>query len=366
LLVAVVLVVALPACGGEGDAPSAPVAADTPTAMPCGREADTGAAGPDGIVPLGAFVSVSNDFTDVWLWGSRVAYVSEERAVVVCDLRTGEARVVGRVDRAKEFVGGVRAHGDTVVWTEYENTMHPEGAAPWVMRVHDLRRGRTSSIATGSPRGRYFTTPEPEIEGSTVVWLDLPANGPADDGPDLVAYELRTGTRRTLSSGTYPYSPHITQGQVYFSAKTEESRDLFVVPADGSSPPRRLTHEGGVDELDARNGWVTWLRFPVHHDPRETIGDLPVVALRIGTTETRVVASGVHPPRAGNGVVFGSSVEVNGYFVVNADGTDLRTFPNTEHQADWSIDGNRVAWSTVDNPLGKRKPAYLRIGRVER
>lgn len=181
-----------------------------------------------------------------------------------------------------------------------------------------------------------------------------------------MAYDLRTNARRTLSSGNYPYSPQITEGHVYFSAKTEASRDLHVVAADGSSPPRRLTHEGGVDVIDARNGWVTWIRFPPKRNPSETIGDLPAVALRIGSTDTRVVGSAQHVVRAGPGFVVGYSVELAGNFVVNGDGTDLRPFAIGDDHGlgGTSVDGDRIVWATVDDPLGKRKPVYLRIGRV--
>lgn len=340
-------------------------AATRPTALPCGREAETGPAGPDGIVPLGAFASPSNDFRDLWLWGSRVAYVSEERAVVVCDLGTGDARVVGTVDRAEKYVHTARGSGDTVVWAEFEATADPAGLSPWEIRAHDLHNGRTWLVASGRPRDDHPAFPAPVIEGSTITWVEVPPDRSRRENPDIVAYDVHARTRRVLAAGYYPL---ISDGQAYFTASTEKGADLYVVPVDGSSPARRLTHEGTVRGMDARNGWVVWTRSE-DRDPRVTAEDRqPIVALQAGSTAPRVVAEGTYSPRAGNGFVVADSSDVDGYFLVKIDGTDLRPFTASGNlgMANVSVDGDRIAWATVDDPLGKRKPAYLRIGRVER
>ena len=371
----------LPACSQNDDAAPQPTSTTTaaaaarPTALPCGREAETGPAGSDGIVPLGAFVSDSDDLKSIWLWESRIAYISEERFAVVCDLESGTTTVLSRA-KAGHFLDTIRADENSVVWAEYDRDPNDRSGNPaeqtganWTVYVHDLRDHRTTPIANGGPKGLYFPEPIPEIAWPFVVWLDLPPAGGSDEqGQDLVSFDLRDGTRRVLSSGTHPYWPQVTEGLVYFSAQTEKGNDIHVVAADGSSPPRRLTHEGDAHELDARNGWVAWPRYPLDHDPSTLQPDVPIAVLRVGSTTARVATTGQRWVVVGDGFVVASTTDREfGTLIVGTDGRWLRAFEGDNVSSyEMSIDGDRVAWVTVDYPEGKRKLVYLHLGRVQR
>jgi hypothetical protein len=292
--------------------------------------------------------------------------------VVVCDLSTGTADVVARQKSGRGVLDWVRADRQALVWIDFDRPINSAvTGSPWTMYARDLSTATTTVIATGRPKGGHFTLPEPEIEWPYVVWTDLPRTGDIHAlGPELVVYDLRDGSRRALSSGNFPDQPSVTNGLVYFTAKTEhprprpDVRDLYVVPADGSKPSARLTSEDDdlVTEARARNGWVAWTLHP--KAPKESVGELPILTLRAGTSTPLRVATG-RPVEPGSDLVvyeFEASL-----YAVRPDGGQPFTVlkEGLDFASRWSIDGNRIAFVTVDDPDGERQPARLRIVRLD-
>lgn len=339
---------------------------------PCASEGRTSAPNPGTVNSIGLFKAANRHIRSLALWGSRVAYLSGGlRTVVVCDLRAGKASVVAEAPRNSQF-GSVVGDGDTIVWTVFRpkgtgSTLSAQGE-PWSIYARDLEKAETTQIASGEPRGGHYVSPSPEIDWPYVAWLDLPATADLETrGPELVVYDLRTASRRIVASGNFPGSGGITDGRIYFDAKTESGgRDLYAAPVDGSSPPVRLTNEGTVIAPRVGNGWITWLRFPATRDLNVPLGDVPVMALKAGSTTSTTVGSG-KAALPGAGYVLIHSVEAAGLQVAWINGEKPPTVLATQEfelGAGWAADENRIAWMSVDDPLGKRAPAFLNLGHV--
>lgn len=272
----------------------------------------------------------------------------------------GSATVIGRSRQQNHVIGTVRGSRHVVTWIEFMGTPdETKGGAPWSIYSHDLKSGKTATLATGQPSGRFFTIPRPELEWPFLVWADLPDANVEGAGPNVVSLDMRSGDRRILASGVFPGDPSITRGQVYFDAIDASSRELFVVPADGSASPRNLDTvpaDSAVTQIRAKNGWVSFIVFP--QTSAGAIGDLPVMLL--SAANGRVL-------KAGQGTEAAPS---EGYAVFNATGRlaasngrkEVNIEPDAlDYRARWSVDRSRVAYVTVDDPLGRRHPAYLRI-----
>lgn len=350
-----------------------------PERIPCGR-ARAGGEHKDGVRRLGRFVFDEADVTSLSLWGSRLAYVRDGAAAVVCDLDSGRPRVVGRA-RAGRTIEWLRGDGEIVVWVEADvddakstpgsdPLGPPMTGRPWAIHAYDLRRGRGHVIATGGPRDGYWTEPEPEVEWPWVVWLDLPISGNLEtDGPVLVSHSLRDGTRRVLSARNFPLESGITDGRVYFDARTDAGRDLHVVPPDASTPPERLTENGTITEPVVGNGWVTWASLPRTRDLEVPLGDLPLAALRAGSRAPIEAGRGKWAvPDDGFLLVY--SVEQATALFVRRIGTTDAGIELAGQEFDLgsgvSVDGDRIAWVTFDDPYGLQRPSYLNIARIER
>ena len=350
-LAAVVLTVVAPACSRSDDRP-------TPSSMPCGR-----AAGRDA-----SFLSATTELGRLWLWGSRLAYAPQAKSAVVCDLTSGDVRVLGRQRSGLGTIGSVRGSRDTVVWVDFDGVADEAvSGSAWTMYAHDLVTGGTYTIAAGAPKDGYFTLPSPEIEWPYVVWTDLPSTGDlATLGPELVAYDLRDGSRRVLSSSaTFPDEAAVTNGLVYFSAKTTNTRDLYVAPADGSAPPRALTHETDnvVTDVAARAGWVMWSLHPKQSD--QPVGALPLRGLRAGSTTAVPIGTG-HGPQPGIDLVVYFADTLHAVFLVEQRPEVVLAREGIDLGPRWSVDGSRVAFVTVDDPNATRKPAHVHIVDVGR
>lgn len=399
---AVGLVLALvPACRDQGRAPAPTASSSVPSAEPGGGAKTAQSDPPKGTsksrsgsrVPadvsycgrlgrpetsagsvrvLASFEGQSEQIASLWLWGDRLAYVVGGRQVAVCDLQTGTLDGIARANESGR-IDAVRASGDVVVWTEFDSSgsaSGPPGGSPWSLYAHNVETRETIRLATGEPVGRFFSAPEPEIDWPFVTWTDLPQSRDAQEverkGPEVVVVDLRTKARRVVASGTFPGAPTVWNGHVYFDAIAGDGRDLYVVPADGSASPKRLTSTGDVGEPAARNGWVAWDRLPRRTASNEAIGDVAIVALDATTEKSREVARG-NGSEPGSGFVVHFSIETGALHVAPAASTSPRVVlaeSGVSFAPSWSADGKRIAYATVADPLGKRSPVRVHIAEL--
>lgn len=114
-----------------------------------------------------------------------------------------------------------------------------------------------------------------------MIWIEKHGRGSGPDYlADLVSLNVATGERRVLVSRRKPFDPVLRGNQIYYgdepmtdvptSPDSFRPRDLFMVPADGSSAPRRLTHSGRVKYGVGGDGWLAWREEAV---PRDEEGD---------------------------------------------------------------------------------------------
>lgn len=293
--------------------------------------------------------------------GKVLGYTTAAEAVV-CDLETGEGGVVGRSDPGWQLSSVAGARG-FVVWTS--TRVGTDGS--WRITLLDVGKGRATVIRSQEPFvDRFFTIARPAMEWPYVVWSELPRTGDVvDDGPVVVAYDMRNAKVQVVASRTFPEDPSITDGLVYFSAKTAatNTRDVYAVSPNSQAAPKRITTSKPsevVVRVRANSGWVAWA---LHPKDASTVGDLPLVAMRSGTTQAKRVAVGVnaHP---GDGFIVYGAEDLRVAWTAERAATRIGG-PGYQLAPEWVTHGRHVAFLEVSDPLGKREPAFIRVVEVK-
>jgi hypothetical protein len=274
--------------------------------------------------------------------------------------------IIARASSADSEIDWVRGSRSTVVYTELGQTPSDEDPlVPWAVYAVDLGTGRKRRIAASKGPNDEIIQPFPSIEWPWVVDV-APPSKPSSETADIVAYDLRDGARSALVASRNPASVTIDHGLVFYDDTSGMgARDLFVVPVDGSSKPRRLTSSGRVALAIAANGAVTW-QEPPQGDPDSlwymliTRPDSPIRFAQEG--------SNAFP---GQGVVLwymrGELVAADPH---NAQERAVLDSPNQSSgsipsiPAKWSAFGDRVVWAS--DVVGDRPSSTIHVAVLRR
>jgi hypothetical protein len=343
--------------------------------IPCGRAtlgegapAGTGALRAEPVVELAAVDDQPLGY--LRLWDGHLGLTPDFKSIAVCDLSAGRPTTVAALDEGSpaslDWVDGA---GDTVVHSRLASVpdlSSPEPKAEWTIEATDLgsgtRRRLAQSGGKGGPETNYHVLPRPVVDGHWVVWVGVP--GPADQGGELVVFDLRTGRRRVVARRVFPGEVGLWKGMVAYDDVSDRGRDIFVVPADGSAGPRRLTQVGTVTYPRFANGWAAWQEVveAIRDTPQGYRTDLdPVWAVSLAGGEPVRMERGRHPV-PGDGFVL---AEVVNRGLVLYD-TRAPTAPPVvvagpdefDVAARWDVLDGTAAWATPDYGI--------RLVRVER
>jgi WD40 repeat protein len=148
------------------------------------------------------------------------------------------------------------------------------------------------------------------------------------------------------------------EGQIVFAQWTDGKQyELYVVNADGSAPPRRITYntEGDTSIVPAESDQPVWSPNNQKIAFRIVGPSAPNGIYLInpdGTNQTRVASGYVaYPTWSADGTKLAFTNEFD-IFVVNADGSNLTKITSSPRlekvQSTWSPDGTAIAFSLVN------------------
>lgn len=319
----------------------------------------------------------SGQLLDLTIWDHYLAYVEDLDRVVVCDLRTGRSTVV--VDKVEGSWATFRAPDGSKDVVVYTVSGSPTGTGPvwrdrsWTIEAVDLGTGGRRRIAGGHSDN---LPPEAAVDWPWVAWAE-----PAGERSSVVrTLDLRTGRRRTVVPAAHasrrPDDVQVADGLLVFAeVDGTRARDLFTVPADGSSPPRRLTSQGHVVNHLLGDGRLVWRNAPSsllvetwtmvvgrEKEPTQVALDL-LTAIPgsdfLAVLESFLTAREIRQdlPLAVVDLVHPGSPPVPLF-----DGTMETVDPKTE----WDVSGDLVAWATFEPDLEVTPRRHLHIARVVR
>jgi hypothetical protein len=273
--------------------------------------------------------------------GRRLAYVEytghDRQAIRVMDVASGTARTVAECDgtclSVAWFPDGRSLLLDRYAWD-----------GPVYYRRDLFRVDVESGLTERLTHGARVREPDVDATSGRVVYVSTEFGRTW-----LVVHDLADGTTRTIVPPNRwdqleapRWSPDGTQ--VAYTAWTEGDgrRDVFVVAADGSAPPRRLTWD------DAHDLQATWSPDGTHllwsADPGGSVYDVHALRLADGQRfrVTNVVTGAFQPDvdPAGENLVF---------TVYAADGYDIHLLPF--RPAEWAPLG-------VATPAPPSRPPY--------
>jgi hypothetical protein len=296
------------------------------------------------------------------IWSHYLAYTPGREQVVVCDLDTGRVATIATRNEPTEVFDYAVGSGDVVLYAVLSTLPDVTSGQPvdWRIEAADLRSPRRWRIAAGT--GAFEAIPRPAIGGRWIVWTEASATGIAVHTFDLrsgrhyqpAPPEVRAGNTGVTSGGT-----------VVFDGVSTGGRDVFVVPADGASPPRQVTQQGRVQPLIVANGRAAWRNLqPDGQDERWTmVPDGNEQPVQIATDGRVVPGSDFLVAEEGAGatglVLHPVAFEGESMSLVTAgERLDLDSL--------WDVHGDTIVWVTVLEPLQTPLRRLLRIGRVIR
>lgn len=181
--------------------------------------------------------------------------------------------------------------------------------------------------------------------------------GPSDRGGDIVTHDVSTGTRRVVASGVFPGTVGLWDGLVVYDDVSDRGRDIFVVPADGSGPPRRVTTTGTVTFPTFANGWAAWQEvIEARRDtPQGYRTDLdPMWSVSLTGGEPIRFERGEHPV-AGDGFVLAHIANrgLVAYDIARPTDEPLLVAPedSVDWGSRWDVEGAVAVWTAPDRSV---------------
>jgi hypothetical protein len=369
-------------CSGNGDANAS--AWRRPGGLPCPEIASSPTPqGPSPTITPIADIGHETRLSSLRLWGNFLAYAAEGRSIVVCDVRRGRVRDIATVEEGSPAVlDYVVGSGDIVVYSQLSRLPEvdtADDAAAWTIESFDLRNGERRRLARSGPAGsvgtEYDVLPIPSIEWPWVAWTSVTDD---DAGPDtggkrlrsgeVHTFDLRTGRRRTVAAAPMrPGHASVTRGIVVFDGTVpgapDGSRDIFVVPADGSAPPRQLTTQGRVRPPTARDGRVAWRTDASGNGPEE------LWTMALTASEPTRLPSGTNPVPGEDIVVAVTSKRLAAHVAAGSKTVTLELTPDPDRrlldfEPRWDVEGGVVAWSTIERPIRSTPVRHLHLALV--
>ena len=351
-----------PVAGCSATGPSRPAA-------PCAQVAvETSAPERTGLlrrVPVGRMpASGDGSLGYVRLWERHVGFTPQHNSIAVCNLGTGRATRVAAVEgTGPASLDWMDGSDDVVVYSKLASVpdlSSPDPKAEWTIELFDLRTRKTRRIAQsagrGGPETNFSVLPKPVVDGRSVAWVGVP--GPPDRGGDIVTHDVSTGTRRAVASGVFPGTVGLWDGLVVYDDVSDRGRDIFVVPVDGSGPPRRVTTTGTVTFPTFANGWAAWQEV-IEARRKTSEGNYrvdidPVWAVSLTGGEPIRFERGQYPV-AGDGFVL-THVANRGlvaYDIARPTDEPLLVAPDdtVDSASRWDVEGAVAVWTAPDGSV---------------
>lgn len=190
------------------------------------------------VVDLAAFTVP--DFTSALaVWDGKVAYGGTS-GLTLCDLSSGEARVVAKPVLDGGEIVAVDGEATTAVFTESIGASDPDlvpgdAGRTWRIAAVDINTGRTRELYRhDEPEPAYLELPMPQLSGRWVVWSQT-----RRQEWRVAVHDLETGRTRMIDDADIS-GAGIAGDTVYFDAVHETVRAVFAAPADGTRAPEAV------------------------------------------------------------------------------------------------------------------------------
>ena len=280
------------------------------------------------------------------VWDHYLAYAADAGEVHLCDLNSGDVRLLADGRNTVAMAGD----GRRLVVTD-------STGASWQVSILDIATGKASELARGSNhRSREATPPRPTLSGDWVVWTQEPADGPSE--PELVVHNLSTGRQRVTRHTDLGRVSVVNETLYFDAAASGGGRTVFTGPVDGRSPAQPLTGSEGARGVHAAAGLLAW----TVDDGR---GSGQVWAMRLA--EARPVAVGTGSI-IGTGDTWVAWVEPSGISLHDgtANGAPVRVVDSTNAVAGrGAANGTLLAWITRAEGVRTTSAFTAHLGLVE-
>lgn len=299
----------------------------------------------------------------VKLWGPYLSYPVDRRRVVLCNLANGEVAVVAE-RRASEgtVYDYVVGSGERVVYTRLSTLPNVLEKVNWAIEAVNVSTGERRVLAE-LHQATPDLVPRPAANDRFVAWTHETNGGVA-----VRVHELTTGDERELAPAKMQAgNVGITEDDlVVFDGESGlRRRDVFAVPADGSTPPRRLTDQGAVQPLIVANGRVTWRNSVPGAEAAErwtmVVGrndERTLVPVRVEASGRAVPGAEFLVTEDGGGLMIHAVVPGTPPVPLVMKGQRL------DRGALWDVRGDIVVWVGVDYPPIDTVRRHLHLARV--
>lgn len=347
----------LPACAGSRNA-SLPQPSTAPTT-------------PEGGLRLEPVVTIDpgpGRVHSVVVWDHFVGWAAGPTAdadpdrLFLYNLETKDSRVIARTKYRGGTIPRLRASKDSVVYVDMNRVASDvDASVEWHMYELSLSTGRERTLARSASASDLERPPIPSVAWPWVVWFQ-----PEEQGRTVRSFDLRDGRQKVLASASTAgqLSLDDTTANAHYDDASREGRDVFSVPADGSSPPSQVTTSGRADFPIARNGGVSW------QEPPEA-DSMSLWFKEVTAQPRRVSEAGAYGPTAGSNPFPGRGfvVWLLGNQLVARDSAAVRPHVVVQEAdvsipARWWVDGDRVAWATLTSIGTPNERSEIRVSRV--
>lgn len=229
---------------------------DMPSGCTRGAASRVVAEGPVTVVDLAAF-TVPEFTSALAVWDGKVAYGGTS-GLSLCDLSSGELRVVARPVLDDGEIVAVDGEGTTAVFTESIGASDPDlipgdGGRTWRIAIVDIESGRTRELYRhDEPEPAYLELPSPELSGRWVVWRQT-----RRQEWRVAVHDLQTGRTRIIDDADIS-GAGIVGDTVYYDAAPDGTRTVFAVPADGTKPPTPVPSTKGATSVVVGPSGIAW------------------------------------------------------------------------------------------------------------
>jgi hypothetical protein len=274
--------------------------------------------------------------------------------VEVLDLSNGREKTVAQAERREGVVDYARGSNEALVYVEVPVTpsddRHPE--VTWKLKVVDLERGATATIAERREPEYYANVPQPVIEWPWVVWSQAVPGDPTKG--QAMAYDLRSHRSTVLLPSSHGGIYAITGGKVVFSEISHPGMrdiyfftDIFEMAATGG-PITQLTQTGSAADAAAAYGYFAW---PVHTVGYESLWvqpldpSKPALKLDGDNQGEEQLGDGFVTWRKSDGSLVAAPFDGASGPIALAKDDDINS------AARYWVDGSRVVWGTWNQEI---------------